>query len=324
MPTPLRFALVGSSGFAAAMVAPALGRSVDAEFAGVLGSSPERAAGLAAEHGVHAYTDLEELLADAAVDAVWVAAHDALHAPVGAACLEAGKHVLVEKPMATSADEARALQAAAQRAGRVLRVGCHQRYRPSHRRLRELIAGGEVGEVGVLKLHFAWEFTADRLVGNWRSTLAASGGSWVVKEFGAHLLDLLLWWAGPAAVAGAVLATRRWDVETDDTSALLLRLQEGGIGFVDVSAAVAGRTSSVEVYGTRGWARAQDLWRGNGVIERSDGTRTTFHEDDPITPYLAQLADFTAAAAGESSIGADGPAGIAVLELVEAAQATGS
>jgi predicted dehydrogenase len=306
------------------MAGPALARSGAAELAGVLGSTPERGAALAAQLGGRGYASLGELLADTTLDAVWVAAHDALHEPVGVACLDAGMHLLVEKPMATTAASARSLLAASERAGRVLRVGCHQRFRPAHRALRELVAAGTLGDIGVAKLHFGWEFSDDRLVGSWRSTLAASGGAWVVKEFGAHLLDLLLWWTGGGGeVAGAILATRRWDVETDDTSALLLRLTGGGIGIVDVSAAVAGRTSSVELYGTQGWARAQDLWRGNGFIERDDGTRADYREDDPIAPYLAELEDFGAAVAGEPSSGADGHAGIAVLDLVEAAKATG-
>jgi predicted dehydrogenase len=322
-PVP-RFALVGSSGFAASMVGPALARSPAVELAGILGSTPERGAALAERlQTPRAYASLEALLADDDVDAVWVATHDALHEPVGVACLNAGKHVLVEKPIATSVAEARSLIAAAERNERILRVGCHQRYRPAHRELHELVAGGSLGRVGVAKLHFGWEFSAERLEGSWRSSLAASGGSWAVKEFGAHLLDLLLWWTGARAeVAGAVLATQRWDVETDDSAALLLRLDGQGIGIVDVSAAIAGRTSSVELFGTHGWARAQGLWRGNGFIERDDGTRREFREDDVLAPYLAQLEDFVRATAGGRSTGADGPAGLAVLELVEAAIAT--
>jgi predicted dehydrogenase len=166
---PLRFALVGSSGFAAAMAGPALARSGAAQLAGVLGSTPERGAALATQLGGRGYASLAELLADDALDAVWVAAHDALHEPVGVACLDAGLHVLVEKPMATTTASAGALLAASERAGRMLRVGCHQRFRPAHRALRELLASGALGDLAVAKLHLAWEFSDDRLVGSRRS-----------------------------------------------------------------------------------------------------------------------------------------------------------
>jgi predicted dehydrogenase len=319
----LRFALVGSSGFAARMVAPALLRS-RSKLVGLLGSSPERAAGLATRLGVETYPSLVELLADPDVDAVWVASKDVLHEPIGLACLEAGKHVLMEKPMASSAAGARTLIAAAQRTGVVLRVGCHQRFRPVYRDLGDLIAEGSLGRIGFIRMQFLWEFPRDRVLGNWRATLEDSGGSWVIKEFGAHLLDLLLWWTGPGAqLAGAVLTTRRFPVETDDCAAVLLRLADGGIATVEVSTGMRGRTNSVEIQGTEGWIRAFDVWRGNGRVARSAGADWTYHNDDELLPYIAQLDDFTAAVAGRESTGADGRAGLAVLELVEAAIATG-
>jgi predicted dehydrogenase len=318
----LRFALVGSSGFAARMVAPALARS-DAGFAGVLGSTPERGAGLADSLGVGAYGSLDELVADPSVDAVWVATKDILHEPIGVACLEAGKHVLMEKPMASSVEGARALIAASQRSGSLLRVGCHQRFRPVYRDLRDLIADASLGTIGFIRFQFLWEFEEDRVLGNWRATRDGSGGSWVVKEFGAHLLDLLLWWTGAGAdLAGATLCTRRFPVETDDCAALLLALENGAIGIVEVSTAMRGRTNSVEIQGSSGWVRGYDVWRGNGTVVSSTGEERRYDNDDELTPYLAQLEDFTAAVAGAPSTGADGPAGLAVLELIERAIAT--
>jgi predicted dehydrogenase len=320
---PLRFALVGSSGFAASMVAPAL-LSAPTEFVGVLGSTPERSAEFARRLGVRGYTSLEELAGDPGVDAVWVAARDVLHEPIGVACLEAGKHVLMEKPMASSAAGGRALEAAAQRSGVVLRVGCHQRFRPVYRDLRELIASGRLGEIGFVRLQFLWEFPEDRLGDSWRASRQGSGGSWVAKEFGAHLLDLLLWWTDTdAEVTGAVLATQRFSIETEDCAAILLRLSAGGIGIIEVSSAMSGRTHTVEIQGTRGWAKASEVWRGNGWVQHSTGERTEYHNDQVLQPYLAQLDDFACAVAGGPSTGADGPAGMAVMELVEAAIAVG-
>src|SRR4051794_31143408 len=214
---PLRFALVGSSGFAASMAGPALVRSPSAELSGVLGSTPERGARLGGDLGTSSYGSFEALVADESLDAVWVAAHDALHEPLGSACLAAGRHLLVEKPMATTAAEARKLLAAAERAGRVLRVGCHQRFRPGHRALRDLASGGSLGALTVVKLHFGGESPGARRAGSGRPPLAARGGAGVAKEFGAPPLALLLGGTGGgASAAGAVLETRRWAVETDD------------------------------------------------------------------------------------------------------------
>jgi predicted dehydrogenase len=323
-PAPLRFAVVGSSGFATGMAAPAVIASPDAELAGVLGSTRERGEAAARALGAgRGFASLDELLADDAVDAVWVAAHDRLHAPFGVACLDAGKHVIVEKPMATSVAEAQSLVDAEQRNAAVLRVGTHQRYRRVYQDIRDAIPS--LGQLGVARLHFFVPFPPERMPGNWRATLDGSGGSWATKEFGAHLVDLLLWWTGPATLAGSVVTTLVHDVETDDTGVLLLRLANGGIGIVEVSGAMHGWTHDVDLYGTEGWLRAHDVWRGGGFVERStgedvvhrsDGARRDYPGDDPLDPYLAQLEDFRSAVGGGPSLGATGPEGLAALDLL--------
>jgi predicted dehydrogenase len=321
--TPIRFAIVGTTGFAAKTVAPALLAS-RTDIAGVLGSAAERTRAFAAALGATAYGSVDELVADPAVDAVWIAAHDPLHEPIGLRCLNAGKHVLMEKPLATSAAGARRLIAAAEQAGVVLRVGCHQRFRPVYAQLREIVAAGELGDLGFASLQFSWEFNEERVNGSWRATLHDSGGGWVLKEFGAHLLDLMLWWTGgPAEVRGAVLATRRHAVETEDSAAVLLALHGGAIGTIEVSAAMTGRTHAVHLQGTRGWVRAQDVWRGEGTLQRSDGALIQYAHEGFLAPYVAQLADFAGAVDGEPGVGADGHDGLAVLEVVEAALAAG-
>ena len=169
-----------------------------------------------------------------------------------------------------------------------------------YRDLRELIAAGSLGTIGFIRFQFLWEFEEDRVLDNWRATLDGSGGSWVVKEFGAHLLDLLLWWTGAGAgLAGATLCTRRFPVETDDCAALLLTLESGAIGIVEVSAAMRGRTNSVEIQGSSDCIRAHDVWRGNGSVVSGTGEERRYHNDDELAnAHWAQLKDFTAGGGG--------------------------
>jgi predicted dehydrogenase len=316
----LRFALVGSSGFAASMAAPALLRTPGISLTGVLGSAPERGRSLTTALGVgHAYSSLDELVSDDSVDAVWIAAHDVLHRPMTIAALRAGKHVLVEKPMAVSVAEAREMVAEAERADRVLRVGTHQRFRPAFGQLRALVSGGSLGAIGFARLVFLVPFPADRLRDGWRSTLAASGGSWATKEFGAHLIDQVLWWVGEGVeVLGAGASTLAHAVETEDTMGMLLRLPGGGTAFIGVSAAMAtdALSLSVELRGVRDWATAEGIWRGAGWIETGRGGRTAFPGDDTIEPYVAQLRDFAAGVGGRAGIGATGDDGLAALEVI--------
>jgi predicted dehydrogenase len=318
----LRFVLVGSSGFAARSPAPALVRSEVAGLHGVVGSTQAKAAALVGEVGTGiAYESLDAALADPDVDAVWVAASDVHHVPMGLRVLAAGKHLLVEKPIATNLAEARVLVDAAADSDCVLRVGTHQRFRRAYQDIKRTLP--ELGQLVFVKQSF-YVPKARGEVEDWRATVAESGGSWALKEYGAHLLDMLLWWTGsPARVVGAHLATRKHDVETEDSATVLLQLADGSAGVVSVSAAVAvdGLSTSVELWGTDGWLRAEDIWRGGGRIERSKGERVDYPGDDPVEPYLCQLEDFASAVAGGGSIGADGEAGLAVMELIDEALA---
>jgi predicted dehydrogenase len=325
MNRPLRFALVGSSGFAAAMPAAALVRAAHTELVGVLGSTPESGGRLVARLGGGcAYPSLDDLLADESVDAVWIAAHDALHCPMTVAALRAGKHVLVEKPMAVSVAEGRMMVSAAQDSGRVLQVGTHQRFRPAFADLRQLVRSDALGTLGLAQLVFLVPLPPTRVIGSWRASLIDSGGSWAAKEYGAHLVDQVLWWsAGKADVVGATTATLTHPVETEDTFGLLLRLPEGGAAFVGVSAGLATDelSLSVELRGTDDWAIAKGIWRGAGWIETGRGGRHEYPGDDTIAPYIAQLDDFRAGVAGRPTIGARGTDGLAVLEIIGAALA---
>jgi 1,5-anhydro-D-fructose reductase (1,5-anhydro-D-mannitol-forming) len=147
-----RIALVGSSGFAV-RAAAAITRA-PVEFVGVLGSTLERSNRFARELGVQAgYASLEDLALDASVDAVWIACHYRLHKEFAVACMNAGKHVLLETPMAASIAEASAIVAAAERNGVVLRLGCHERFRPVFQDLRARASGGSLGKIGFVRLH---------------------------------------------------------------------------------------------------------------------------------------------------------------------------
>ncbi len=317
----LNFAIVGSSAFALrAAAATARG---DVDFAGVAGSTLQGAKALADQYGVRAYADFAELLADPKVDAVWITVKDALHAPMTIAALEAGKHVLVEKPMTVSVADADVMVAAARKAGRVLHVGNHQRMRPVYRLLRSELADGRIGKIRYARFHFFFgNFSNEIAEAPSRGSLEGSGGCWVLKEFGAHMVDLLRYCTGQEpAVVSSLLKTQRYAVETEDAATITLELSEGGIAIVDVSAASHGWTHTIQVHGSEGWVHGDGIWRGHGQLTWSDGEVSRFSLDDELTPYFDQFVDFTAAVRGEPSVGATGEDGRAVLKVVEAALA---
>lgn len=310
----IRFGIVGTSGHAARVAAPVLKNLAGMQLLGAAGSSPGRGA----------YASLDEMLADRAIDAVWICSPNHLHAAQVAQCAAAGKHVLVEKPLATTRADAEEAGKAAAHAGIVLRVGCQHRFRPAHRQIREWIAAGLVGRVGYFRIHRFWRYPYFEDMDpsgppQWRRSGAESGG-WVINDIGSHLLDLMLWMCGSdGELAGAALASQQFKIGTEDSAALLVRLAHGGIGVMETSCANASPGSRIEVYGSDGWIRADDTLSGTALVHAHDGRRVEFPPVEMLDTYRAEVADFVAAVRGERGIGADARAGLALAGIIEAA-----
>jgi len=320
-----RFGIVGTSGHASRVAAPVLKRNPEVSLLGAAGSAPERSAQFAQQHGLaRSYRDLEQMLGDRDIDAVWICSPNHLHAEQAVQCAAAGKHVLVEKPLATTRADAERAAQAANRAGITLRVGCQHRFRPAHRQIREWIASGLVGKLGYFRIHRFWRYPYFEDMDpsgppQWRRSGSESGG-WVINDIGSHLLDLLLWMSDlEGAVAGAVLAAQQFDLPTDDSTAVLLRLGETGIGIMETSCANDSPGSRIEIYGSRGWIRADDTLSGAATITTHEGRTLSFPPVQMLDTYSAEVADFVAAVGGEASIGADGAAGARLVGIIEAA-----
>jgi len=300
-------ALIGG-GFIGPVHAEAL-RRIGAVVVGWLGSSPERAGPLARRLGVErVYTDLDDLLGDPAVGAVHVASPNGFHFEQTGAVLRAGKHVVCEKPLATTATETAALAALAARVpGQVAAVNYNVRFYPLCHELRARILGGDVGRV----LSVTGSYTQDWLLKpddyNWR--VEADGGTNLraVADIGTHWMDLAQFvvgqpirsvladlaifhperrrpaGAGTAETFGSALGmdgTQPVAVTTEDYGAILLRWASGARGVFHVSQMVAGRKNRIvlEVAGTDGalsWESDSPnrLWIGrrdapNELLER--------------------------------------------------------
>src|SRR5215813_2420189 len=139
-----------------ALVAPAR-RVPEASVVAIAARDPERARRFATRHGIpRVHPSYDALLADPDVDAVYVPLPNALHCRWTIRALEAGKHVLCEKPFAATAAEAEAMAAAAARAGRVLVEAFHYRYHPLFARLQAILAAGDLGEVRHVEAHLCF------------------------------------------------------------------------------------------------------------------------------------------------------------------------
>lgn len=174
----------------------------DIELVAICDTQKAKLEGVLREYTVpHAVTDYREVLAMADVDAVIVALPNYLHAPITIEALKAGKHVLVEKPMAMDAKEAAAMLAARDQSGKVLMVGQNNRFRAEAVLIKELVSSGELGEVYNAEASWWRRRCGQR---GWFIDRQRSGGGALV-DIGVHALDLCWWLMGcpePAHVLG--------------------------------------------------------------------------------------------------------------------------
>lgn len=320
----VRVAVIGSSGHAARVSAPTVAAAEGAELVGVLGSTVERARGLADEHDATAYGALAELLASDA-EAVWIATPNETHAELAGACLDAGKHVLLEKPMATTTTEARELEARAEASGRILKVGFQHRFRPPHAYLHAQVRSGALGRICLLRVHRFWPFPyfpemSPDPHATWRGSTT---GGWALTDIGTHSIDLALWLLGePARIAYSRADNFKFtDVSGEDTSIVLLETPSGAVATIESSNAMSSFPGTVELHGLDGWLRADGTFDGGGAITASDGERRDFPPFTMMDAYAAGLRDFLAAVRGEPSVGATPAEGAANVEIVERAAA---
>jgi xylose dehydrogenase (NAD/NADP) len=287
---PLRWGILSTANIADKL----LRSGTDQRFVAVGSRSRERAQAWSAERGIpRAHGSYEELLADPDVDAVYVPLPNALHVEWSVRALEAGKHVLCEKPMSRRPEEVERAFAVAHERGRVLAEGFMWRHHPQVARARELIAAGAVGRLRLVRAAFSFvEDDPDdvRLQGD------LDGGG--LMDVGCYCVS------GCRALSGAepervyaeqVVGGRGVDVVLAGT----LRFPGDVLGVIDCGLATAER-DELEAIGDEGSLFLDDPWHGReAVIEvRGAGGEVERIETGPANSYALELANFEAAVHG--------------------------
>ncbi len=277
----------------------------------------------AAGPGPRAYLEASELIADPRVDAVDVCLPHHLHAPVALAALAAGKHVLLEKPLARSTAECDEILAAATAAGRTVGVSHNQLLFEPHRRLAELIAAGELGKVRLLRAHLA----IGGKYGTWRARPELAGGG-LLSDAGVHRVYVLRRLGGEVAAVSASMDAPG----EEDMLAVTFELESGALAVIDACyhAPAGVFDDRVEVTGTEGLARVGgceafferfahgpqlELWRDGAwrPVNVEDGWRES---------VVRSVQSFVAAVAEGCEPPVPGTEGRRVVELIEAAYAS--
>ena len=289
----LNIAILGTGSIASGGHAPALLQSKHAQLWSVLSRDIDRARKFAEEFKAQssspAHASLESLLADPELDAVIVATPDKLHSEQTVAAAKAGKHVLLEKPLATDADGiARILESCAQ--AKITLALCYRlHWHAGHRAVINAVRAGKFGDIHHVRALWTEKH---RDSSNWRASPEV-GRWWSLGAMGTHLVDLCRWVLQPTqgemTQIKSVIAHERWKGSHDEAAAAVFKF-EGGATAEICTSVLFDAPSRLEIYGSKGWAVCEGTFgrEAAGRIRTNDG-----EFDFPVVnPFIGQLDDF--------------------------------
>ncbi|WP_069761115.1 Gfo/Idh/MocA family protein [Streptomyces sp. LUP47B] len=320
MSEPLRIGVLGAARISgSSLIGPA--RETGHRVVAVAARDRSRAEAYAAEHGVErvagSYT---ELIADPEVEVVYNPLANGLHGPWNLAALDAGKHVLSEKPSASNAEEAAEVREAAAKAGTVFMEAFHYLFHPVTRRLHEILASGEIGELRHVEAMVAIPAPADT---DPRWSLPLAGGAAMdLGCYSLHALRMLAPWAGGAPrLVSARGGQRAGAPGVDEWLDADLAFPGGATGSARCHMAYDGLEMSCRIVGSRGEIRAPNFVLPQRddrvVVSTGDGERT--ERLGTRSSYTYQLEAFADRVRGGAPLPLDADDAVATMTLIDAA-----
>lgn len=319
---PVRVGVIGTGAISQVVHVPIFAEREDVELIALADADLHKAESLSRRFNVPTVCDADTLIARDDVDAVVLCTPNHLHEKMAIAALDAGKHVFVERPLATTSKGAARVIEAADRAGRVLVAGMPHRFRPGVVALKNFIAGGELGHVYAVR--GSW---MTRLMPGsrhtWRYDRAAGGGALV--DLGVPALDLCMWIIGYPRMKRVSCVTSPRDSGAEDAATLLAESEDG----VALSLEVSNRLFAgddryfARVMGTEGSGSLPPLevykQLGGRPIEVTPRQPRPSGGENPYTnAYRRLLDDFVQSVAGRSEVALPHEQ-VALMELIEAA-----
>lgn len=272
----LKVGVIGIGSISEMHIVPYL-KNEDVELIAFCDISEERLQEKGEKYGVeNLYTDYNELLANEEIDAVSICTWNNTHAEISIAALEAGKHVLVEKPLSMTVEEAEAVEAAVEKSGKILQVGFVRRHADNARILKKFIDNDELGEIYYSKASIL------RRLGNpggWFSDISKSGGGPLI-DLGVHMIDITWYLMGkprPVSVSANTYSKlgNRSHIENlsfykaadydpshndvEDLTNALIRFENGASLYVDVSFTLQAKSdeTNAQLFGEKGGAEIE-------------------------------------------------------------------
>ena len=285
------------------VLADAIKRSGKLTIAGCYSRSPDKREKFAAKYGCRAFASYEALLADRSIEAVINTTPNAAHLETTRAAAQAGKHVFLDKPIANTIADARAITEACRKANVVLALG-YQRRRESHFRwIRRQIAEGAFGKLVNAESNISRDRLGQIDLASWRYTAEGMPGG-VMLQIGIHYTDVLEYLLGPVKAVSGQFVRLVLPGDNPDVASLVLEHESGALSTLNASYASASEYYLMNVYGKEATAY-YDLHQGLRVLKR--GTKAALpvpaEKNDTI---VEELEEFARAVRGDGEPEMDG------------------
>lgn len=307
----IRFGIVGCGAIARWHVA-AIDAAEGAELSAVMDVNAAFAKSCGEQYGVPSFCDLDTMLREGSIDAVSICTPSGLHAEAAIKALQAGKHVVLEKPMAITAESLEALlQAERESTGRLCPIS-QMRSRPDVQRAKKLIEDGVLGRLVLADLSMKYYRTPEYYQEKkWRGTRSMDGGGALMNQ-GIHGLDLMRYLCGEAEPVSTCAGALVHNIETEDTLAANLAFSHGGFGVITAAtSAYPGFQRRLEICGTDGCMVFEEgqltkLHTRSGLHEENAAEQQRNGSSDPanldLEPHIMQYRNITQALLGGTDL----------------------
>lgn len=327
----IRVAIIGTGGISDSHIQAYLQFPEKCQIVALVDIYPQKAAQKAKQYDLNAdvYSDHQLLLNDARFDLASICTPPYVHAEITTNVLKAGRHVLVEKPMATSLKECDQMLEAAQASGKLLSVIAQNRFRTAMWKLKKIVERDVIGKIVHAQVDSFWWRGQNYYNLWWRGTWEKEGGGCTLNH-AVHQIDLFQWIIGLPTELQAIIANVAHDnSEVEDFSTAVLRYANGSIGQITASLVHHGEPQQFVIQGERATIAAP--WKVIASRQRENG----FPESDPVltaeiqavyegipelvyTGHTGQIENMLGAINGEAELWVDGHAGRRTIDLISA------
>ncbi|MDF2668828.1 MAG: oxidoreductase, glucose--fructoseoxidoreductase [Paenibacillus sp.] len=339
----LGWGIIGAAGIADRRTIPGLLKAANAQLVAVMSPTMGKAEAIRAKYNAaRAFSNIEDLLADPEVQAVYIASPVKFHKEQAIQAALAGKHILIEKPVALTAADAEEIAVVCKEQGVQLGVGYMMRYHTHHRTMKQLVEQGTIGRIVSCRAQLTCWLPPES--NNWRLTWAESGGG-ALMDMGVHCIDLLQYITGCRVKrVSAFTGNLTFDYEVEDSASVILQLDGNIFGYVDSNYNIPGSTAKckLEFYGTKGSMVAKGtigqletgvlevswLTDEGGISDAAAGSGPSEDMPQLLQPpgdlYTRQIESFSHSVLSGSPIEIEIEEAIYVQKIAEAAYASSS